>query len=154
MRNLPLTFDCVYYSQKWWEDFAKFCGLVRIYELYQHAKNLVNSQCTLKSFETSKLHNKIDGTTIHYTAKLPLGPFRSRFAKVWRSVLCQNTKVHLIYGSFLWDYYLNAQQRWCRLQNWKACQKVDYFTRLFLSIMTQCAINKKGEFLIGNRMEN
>ena len=100
MRNLPLTFDCVYYSQKWWEDFAKFCGLLRIYELYQHAKNLVNSQCTLKSFETSKLHNKIDGTTIHYTAKLPLGPFRSRSAKVWRSVLCQNTKVHLIYGSF------------------------------------------------------
>ena len=29
-----------------------------------------------------------------------------------------------------------------------------YFTRLFLSIMTQCAINKKAEFLIGNCMKN
>ena len=35
MRNLPLTFDCMYCSQKLVEDFAKFCGLLRIYELYQ-----------------------------------------------------------------------------------------------------------------------
>ena len=35
MRNLPLTFDCMYCSQKLGEDFAKFCGLLRIYELYQ-----------------------------------------------------------------------------------------------------------------------
>ena len=34
MRNLPLTFDCMYCSQKLGEDFAKFCGLLRIYELY------------------------------------------------------------------------------------------------------------------------
>ena len=34
-RNLPLTFDCSTYSQKLVEDFAKFCGLFRIYELYQ-----------------------------------------------------------------------------------------------------------------------
>ena len=34
MRNLPLTFDCSTYSQKLVEDFAKFCGLLRIYELY------------------------------------------------------------------------------------------------------------------------
>ena len=82
-----------------------------------------------------------------YCTTILLGPFRSRFAKLWRSVLCQNTKVHLIYGSFLWDYSPNAQQRWCHLQNWKACQKVDHFTRLFLSIMAQCAINKKMSFL-------
>ena len=31
--NLPLTFDCMYCSQKKGEDFAKFCGLLRIYEL-------------------------------------------------------------------------------------------------------------------------
>ena len=31
--NLPLTFDCMYCSQKLGEDFAKFCGLLRIYEL-------------------------------------------------------------------------------------------------------------------------
>ena len=34
MRNLPLTFDYSTYSQKLGEDFAKFCGLLRIYELY------------------------------------------------------------------------------------------------------------------------
>ena len=34
MRNLPLTFDSMYCSQKLWKDFAKFCGLLRIYELY------------------------------------------------------------------------------------------------------------------------
>ena len=33
MRNLPLTFDHSTYSQKLGEDFAKFCGLLRIYEL-------------------------------------------------------------------------------------------------------------------------
>ena len=30
LRNLYLTFDCMYCSQKWGEDFAKFCGLLRI----------------------------------------------------------------------------------------------------------------------------
>ena len=33
LRNLPLTFDHSTYSQKLAEDFAKFCGLLRIYEL-------------------------------------------------------------------------------------------------------------------------
>ena len=33
LRNLPLTFDYSTYSQKLEEDFAKFCGLLRIYEL-------------------------------------------------------------------------------------------------------------------------
>ena len=32
--NLHLTFDYSTYSQKLSEDFAKFCGLLRIYELY------------------------------------------------------------------------------------------------------------------------
>ena len=31
--NLPLTFDWHYIGQKLGEDFAKFCGLLRIYEL-------------------------------------------------------------------------------------------------------------------------
>jgi hypothetical protein len=35
LHNLPRTFDCMYCSQKLGEDFAKFCGLLRIYELYQ-----------------------------------------------------------------------------------------------------------------------
>ena len=34
LQNLHLTFDCMYWSQKLGEDFAKFCGLLRIYELY------------------------------------------------------------------------------------------------------------------------
>ena len=33
LRNLHLTFDCIYCGQKLGEDFAKFCGLLRIYEL-------------------------------------------------------------------------------------------------------------------------
>ena len=33
LRNLHLTFDCKYCSQKLGEEFAKFCGLLRIYEL-------------------------------------------------------------------------------------------------------------------------
>ena len=31
--NLHLTFDWMYCSQKLGEDFAKFCGLLRLYEL-------------------------------------------------------------------------------------------------------------------------
>ena len=33
LKNLHLTFDCMYCSQKLGEDFAKFCGLLRIYEV-------------------------------------------------------------------------------------------------------------------------
>ena len=33
LRNLHLTFDYSTYSQKLGEDFAKFCGLLMIYEL-------------------------------------------------------------------------------------------------------------------------
>ena len=35
LRNLHLTFDSHYIGQKYGEDFAKFCGLLRIYELYE-----------------------------------------------------------------------------------------------------------------------
>ena len=38
LRNLPLTFDYSTYGQKLGEDFAKFCGLLRIYELYYSFK--------------------------------------------------------------------------------------------------------------------
>ena len=34
LQNLPLTFDYSTYSQRLGEDFAKFCVLLRIYELY------------------------------------------------------------------------------------------------------------------------
>ena len=47
MRNLPLTFDFSTYSQKLEEDFAKFCGLLRIYELYIDTKT-----CKELAFET------------------------------------------------------------------------------------------------------
>ena len=45
LRNLPLTFDYSTYSQKLVEDFAKFCGLLRIYELY-------TDRCALGSKES------------------------------------------------------------------------------------------------------
>ena len=35
LQNIHLTFDCMYCGQKQGEDFAKFCGLLRIYELYR-----------------------------------------------------------------------------------------------------------------------
>ena len=41
MRNLPLTFDYTTYSQKLGEDLAKFCGLLRIYELYYIREKLM-----------------------------------------------------------------------------------------------------------------
>ena len=34
MQNLPFIFDYSIYSQKQGEDFARFFGLLRIYELY------------------------------------------------------------------------------------------------------------------------
>ena len=37
LQNLRLTFDCIYCSQKLGEDISKFCGLLRIYELYSKA---------------------------------------------------------------------------------------------------------------------
>ena len=32
LRNLPLTLDCMYCSQKLGENFAKFCGFLKIYD--------------------------------------------------------------------------------------------------------------------------
>ena len=34
MRNLHRRFDSYYIGQIWGGDFEKFCGLLRIYELY------------------------------------------------------------------------------------------------------------------------
>ena len=54
MRNLPLSFDCMYCSQKLGVDFAKFCGLLRIYELYITVK-LCYQILTLASREHAEL---------------------------------------------------------------------------------------------------
>ena len=40
LRNLRLTFDYSTYSQKLGEAFAKFCGLLRIYKLYNISQGL------------------------------------------------------------------------------------------------------------------
>ena len=40
MRNLHLTFDYSTYNQMLGEDFAKLCGLLRIYELYHTEEKL------------------------------------------------------------------------------------------------------------------
>ena len=41
MGNLHLTFDWHYIGQKKGEYFAKFCGLLRIYELYNVNSNYI-----------------------------------------------------------------------------------------------------------------
>ena len=38
LQNLHCRFDCHYIGQIYDGDFAKICGLLRIYELYQHFK--------------------------------------------------------------------------------------------------------------------
>ena len=43
--NFPLTFDYSRYSQKQGEDFAKFCGLLRIYELYVEKPEILTIFC-------------------------------------------------------------------------------------------------------------
>ena len=44
LQNLHLTFDYSTYSQKLDENFAKFCGLLRIHELYLSKRNDGNFQ--------------------------------------------------------------------------------------------------------------
>ena len=51
-RNLPLTFDYSTYSQRLGEDFAKFCGVLRIYELYSK-KILINQNIFLNQSTSS-----------------------------------------------------------------------------------------------------
>ena len=57
MRNLPLTFDYSTYSQKKGEDFAKFCGLLRIYELYQPGSSVM----VVKSIASVVVFNSLVG---------------------------------------------------------------------------------------------
>ena len=47
LRNHHLTFDYSTYSQKFGEDFAKFCGLLRIYKLYIPIHDLVSGDSGL-----------------------------------------------------------------------------------------------------------
>ena len=58
LRNLPLTFDCMYCSQKLGEDFAKFCGLLRIYKLYHTFAHSKTYKDVLKSLRISALVSK------------------------------------------------------------------------------------------------
>ena len=55
MRNLHLTFDYSTYSQKLGEYFAKFCGLLRIYELYKNIL-LIISDITVVLRSLTKLN--------------------------------------------------------------------------------------------------
>ena len=50
MRNFPLTFGYSRYSQKLGEDFAKFCGLLRIFELYFTYQILFHKKCPPQDF--------------------------------------------------------------------------------------------------------
>ena len=64
MRNLHQLFDWQYIGQIIGEDFAKFCGLLRIYELYDEC--FVNEAFKLVfqvQFQcVSELHTKIAGS--------------------------------------------------------------------------------------------
>ena len=55
MQNLHLIFDYSTYSQKLGEDFAKFCGLLRIYELYKNIL-LIISDITVVLRSLTKLN--------------------------------------------------------------------------------------------------
>ena len=48
MQNLHLTFDWHYIGQKKGKDFAKFCGLLRIYILYAMEPNPFLSSLLLR----------------------------------------------------------------------------------------------------------
>ena len=48
LRNLHLTFDWHYIGKKKGEDFAKFCGLLRVYELYKNCtRNCIRNKTFL-----------------------------------------------------------------------------------------------------------
>ena len=70
MRNLPLTFDCMYCSQKLGEDFAKFLGLLRLYELYEKfifgfkEKSLPNNLKSCFHTESKNYDFYLNNTTI------------------------------------------------------------------------------------------
>ena len=56
LRNLHLTFDWHYIGKKHGEDFAKFCGLLRIYELYlEGAPNFETWPITITNIQNSTL---------------------------------------------------------------------------------------------------
>ena len=67
LRNFQLTFDCMYCSQKLGEDFAKFCGILRIYELYiswkvfdiEHISKLSEHAWGFKAMRKSMLVRKV-----------------------------------------------------------------------------------------------
>ena len=53
MQNLDLPFDWHYIGQKEGRDFAKFCGLRRLYELYMSAQeNFLNKLFRVLSLTT------------------------------------------------------------------------------------------------------
>ena len=59
LQNLQLTFDCMYCSQKLGEDLAKFCGLLRIYELYFTKRGKPILKIGLKSFIIFKVDHQM-----------------------------------------------------------------------------------------------
>ena len=88
-----------------------------------------------------------------YCTTILLGPFRSRFAKLWRSVLCQNTKVHLIYGSFLWDYSQCSAEVMSFAKLKGMSKSWSFYSTFLVNYGTVCN-QQKDELLIGNCMKN
>ena len=63
MRNIHRIFDRYYIGQIFGGDFAKFCGLLRMYELYQ--KVYVNGLLVAlqKKVDNSKIPNNVQSAT-------------------------------------------------------------------------------------------
>ena len=63
MQNLHRIFDRYYIGQIFGGDFAKFCGLLRMYELYQ--KVYVNGLLVAlqKKVDNSKIPNNVQSAT-------------------------------------------------------------------------------------------
>ena len=63
MQNLHRIFDRYYIEQIFGGDFAKFCGLLRMYELYQ--KVYVNGLLVAlqKKVDNSKIPNNVQSAT-------------------------------------------------------------------------------------------
>ena len=103
LRNLHLTFDCMYCSQKLGEDFVKFCGLLRIYELYQTHYSNENkmSHFSLIEGKWSSLGIKLGSPICQKSNINTIGTLVCEFEPN-RSISIPN---HLL--SNLWDVFTN-----------------------------------------------
>ena len=110
LRNLHLTFDRMWYSQKQGGDFAKFCGLLRIYELYQKLfwpftvwincssdlKKFANSRPSASNFKSFSRSLKQCFLTVgqnNFWNRIPFFEVKMIFQKQWNEFMVKVDKV-------------------------------------------------------------